>query len=170
MPDLLDFGPPESGSVIAFINKQINWEKPWFLTVLWLLLTCYLWRRMSMYLQKVISIKLFKQTYFFVSIWKATDKNSRIRIRNLVYGSKDPDPFQNVTDPQNTGGIVSLYWKRNTMYNFGSGSTDTIESCRARNCKSFKAHSNRFPAWQDRSLGSINVYKYGLWNPKHLIY
>jgi hypothetical protein len=33
---------------------------------------------------------------------KATDEYTRIRsrIRNPVYGSKDPDPFQNVTDPE----------------------------------------------------------------------
>jgi hypothetical protein len=57
-----------------------------------------------------------KNCFFFVGILKATDKKSRIRIcksvvRILVSGSgsisqlyesagPDPDPYQNVTDPQ----------------------------------------------------------------------
>ncbi len=34
---------------------------------------------------------------------------------------------------------------------------------RARICKPFKASRNRIPAWRNRFLGSLNVYKYGLW-------
>jgi hypothetical protein len=41
-----------------------------------------------------------KQTLFFVGILKANAKKRRIWIRNLVYGSKDTDPYQNVTDPE----------------------------------------------------------------------
>ncbi len=33
----------------------------------------------------------------------------------------------------------------------------------ARICKPFKESRNRFPAWLNRFLGSLNVYKYGLW-------
>ncbi len=39
-------------------------------------------------------------------IFKVTDENSRIRIRiesgsvSQMYGSADPDPYQNVTEPQ----------------------------------------------------------------------
>jgi hypothetical protein len=44
---------------------------------------------MYMYLQKVIS----KITC--VGIFKVTDEKSRIQI-----GSEDPDPYQNVTDPE----------------------------------------------------------------------
>ncbi len=33
---------------------------------------------------------------------------------------------------------------------------------RARICKPFKEPRNRFPAWRNRFLGSLNVYKYGL--------
>jgi hypothetical protein len=45
-----------------------------------------------MYLQKVISkIKLY--------ILKAVDEKGMIRIRKTVYGSKDPDPSHDVTDP-----------------------------------------------------------------------
>ncbi len=36
---------------------------------------------------------------FFFGILKASDEKSRIRICNAVYGSKDPDQSQNVTDP-----------------------------------------------------------------------
>jgi hypothetical protein len=38
----------------------------------------------------------------FVCILKVNDEKSRIRFRNLVYGSKDPypDPYQNVTDSE----------------------------------------------------------------------
>ncbi len=40
---------------------------------------------------------------------------------------------------------------------------------RVRICKPFKEPRNRFPAWR---LGSLNVYKFGLWklftNPAHL--
>jgi hypothetical protein len=32
---------------------------------------------------------------------EAAAKKSRILIRNPVYGFKDPDPYQNVTDPEN---------------------------------------------------------------------
>jgi hypothetical protein len=40
-----------------------------------------------------------KKQNFLVCIMKATDKKSSIRIwiRNPVYGSKGPDPYQNIT-------------------------------------------------------------------------
>jgi hypothetical protein len=38
---------------------------------------------------------------FFVGILEAAAKKSRILIRNPVYGFKDHDPYQNVTDPEN---------------------------------------------------------------------
>jgi hypothetical protein len=43
-----------------------------------------------------------KQKKLIFGILKDTAKKSRIRIRNLEYGSKDPDPdpYQNVTDPE----------------------------------------------------------------------
>jgi hypothetical protein len=37
---------------------------------------------------------------FFVGILKATEEKSRIRIRNPVCGPEDPDPYQNVMDPE----------------------------------------------------------------------
>jgi hypothetical protein len=39
---------------------------------------------------------------FFVGLLKANDEKSRMRIRIciIVYGSKDPDPSKNVTDPE----------------------------------------------------------------------
>jgi hypothetical protein len=33
----------------------------------------------------------------------------QIRIRNLVYGSKDPDPSENVTDPEHSREGFTLY-------------------------------------------------------------
>ncbi len=39
---------------------------------------------------------------------KASDEKFRIRIRNPVYGPKDPDPSQNVTDPEHHHKYVIL--------------------------------------------------------------
>ncbi len=66
------------------------------------LMTCNLWKMMYMCLQvsTLLSKKILTKTRFFVGILKATDKKSKIRIRSLVYGSKDPDPSRNVTDPE----------------------------------------------------------------------
>jgi len=47
-----------------------------------------------MYIQIVPVIKKNK---IFGSILKDTEEKSRIRILNPVYGSEDPDPFQNIT-------------------------------------------------------------------------
>jgi hypothetical protein len=44
--------------------------------------------------------KTKKENLFFVGILKTTDKKRRFRIRNTVYGYKDPDPYENVTDPE----------------------------------------------------------------------
>jgi hypothetical protein len=63
----------------------------------------------SMYLQKVISRKNCVKNYFFAGILKVNDENSRIRIQDpdpnpdpLVKRHRyaDPDPPQNVMDPQ----------------------------------------------------------------------
>ncbi len=45
-------------------------------------------------------LKSIEKTLFFVGILKATAKKRKIRIRNPVDGSEDPDPYQNVTDPE----------------------------------------------------------------------
>jgi hypothetical protein len=52
-----------------------------------------------MRLEKVITNK---QNFFlsFLGFLKVSDEKSRIGIRNLVYGSKDTDPDQYVTDPE----------------------------------------------------------------------
>jgi hypothetical protein len=49
-----------------------------------------------MYLQNVIS----RNKYFFIGILKVKDENSRIRIYLSEERIPDPDPYQNVTDPQ----------------------------------------------------------------------
>ncbi len=54
---------------------------------------------MQMYLQLVISRKTFLT---IVDVLKDIDENSRIRSRIISqrHGSADPDPYQNVKDPQ----------------------------------------------------------------------
>jgi hypothetical protein len=60
----------------------------------------------------IIIKKLEEKKHFFVGILKVTDEKRRIRIRIRIgiliririrvsrrYGSEDPDPYQNVTDP-----------------------------------------------------------------------
>jgi hypothetical protein len=56
-----------------------------------------------MYLQKVSRKVKKSKKIIFVDSLKATDDKSRIRIHNSVQGSKDPDPYQYVTDPKHTG-------------------------------------------------------------------
>jgi hypothetical protein len=55
-----------------------------------------------MFLKQEICKKKLGNNLFFVGILKVTAKMKRIRIRNPVYGSKDPAPYpyQNVTDPE----------------------------------------------------------------------
>jgi|688.fasta_scaffold319826_1 hypothetical protein len=43
---------------------------------------------------------LGKKQFFLLALLKTTDEKSRIRFLNPVYGSKVPDPSQNVTDPE----------------------------------------------------------------------
>jgi hypothetical protein len=53
-----------------------------------------------MYLQKVISRKTFK---ILVSCWRFEGRVPVTKTAGSVsqrYGSADPDPYQNVTDPQ----------------------------------------------------------------------
>ncbi len=45
---------------------------------------------------------------FLVAILKVTDENSRIRILSQRYGSADPDPYQNVTDPQHCFQVLGV--------------------------------------------------------------
>ncbi len=49
---------------------------------------------------------------FFVGILETAAKKGRILIRNPVYGFIDPDPYQNVTDPENWLLLFSVcfYW------------------------------------------------------------
>ncbi len=56
---------------------------------------------MFMYLQEEISKRnLGRKLIFCWYLESLSAKNRRIRIRNSVYGSKDPDPCQNVRDPE----------------------------------------------------------------------
>ncbi len=58
----------------------------------------------------VYKIRISK-IWIFVGILKAIAKKSRIRsrIRNPEYGSKDPNPYQNVTDPEDEW--YDKHWK-----------------------------------------------------------
>ncbi len=58
-------------------------------------------------------LKKLRKNLFFVGVLRAIDEKSRIR--DPVYGSKDPDPFQNVTDPEHSN------WKNNIFLSFLSG-------------------------------------------------
>ncbi len=59
---------------------------------------------MLMYRQKVISKKLEKKIIFCLGLEGITDKRFRIRLPILIFSSvisgPDPDPYQNVTDPE----------------------------------------------------------------------
>ncbi len=75
------------------------------LTLLWVLndLLRFLWRLIVSV--AVPTVRNKQKNLFFVGFLKATDEKgrtrSRIRICCLVYGSKDPDPYQNAMDHQN---------------------------------------------------------------------
>ncbi len=56
---------------------------------------------MKKYLQYVTSRKTWKENLFLLD-FETSDEKSRLRIRYLVYRSKDPDPYQNVVI-RNTG-------------------------------------------------------------------
>ncbi len=53
-----------------------------------------------MYLQTVISRKNFKQKLFFVDILKSLTKKAGTGSISQRHGSADPDPIQNVMDPE----------------------------------------------------------------------
>ncbi len=67
-------------------------------TILWLL-TFYLWKMMYMYLQKVIR-RIFFIIIFLLASWRSMTKIAGSGSINQRHGSADPDPHQNVMDPQ----------------------------------------------------------------------
>jgi hypothetical protein len=66
-----------------------------------------------MYFQKVGN-KQKNVEIFFVGILKIPDEKSKIRIRSISsrYGSEDPDPYKNVTDPEHWLYLSDDIWKR----------------------------------------------------------
>ncbi len=66
-----------------------------------------------MYPQKVISRITFFYL-FFDGVLKVNDENSRIRIGSESisqrHGSADPDPHQNVVDPEHCSQFNILFW------------------------------------------------------------
>jgi hypothetical protein len=68
-------------------------------TVLWLLIDL-LSLKTDVNVSTVCNKQKTLKNLFLVGIFKATDEKSRIKIRNPVYGSKDPDPSKKVTDPE----------------------------------------------------------------------
>jgi hypothetical protein len=76
--------------------------KTWFLLFCDFFLILYLRKLIEMYLQKVISKKTLKKTNFLqASCWLLTKKEgSRSGSQRRGSADPDPDPYQNVTDPQ----------------------------------------------------------------------
>ncbi len=82
--------------------------------------TFYLWKMMYMYLQKVKSRKTFFS--FLLASWRPMTKIAGSRFNSQRHGSADPDPHQNVMDPEHwyykyclgvstcPRHIVQLYW------------------------------------------------------------
>jgi hypothetical protein len=62
-----------------------------------------------MYLQKVKSRKTFFLKLLFVGLLKINDENSRIRTGSISqrHRSADPDPHQNVMDPEHWSWLIS---------------------------------------------------------------
>ncbi len=83
-----------------FISKQNYWEKLWF--QLFCVVTFEDFCKCTV--PTVSNKQKEEKKLILVGIEKATDEKSRIRIRiqilNSVYGSKDPDLSQTVTDPE----------------------------------------------------------------------
>jgi hypothetical protein len=97
------------------ISMQENWEKRWFELFCDFLMTSYLWdwcnnvHGVPKYPNKQKNLlrygkKTKKKSNFLLASWNQLTKRGSVRIqgriRNLVYGSKDPDPSQKVTDPE----------------------------------------------------------------------
>ncbi len=77
------------------------------------LIACYLWGRIYSkcnYSKNCNKQKKMGKNLFFVGNLKAIDEKSRIRIRNPLYGSKDPSPSENVTDPEHCCEDPSSLW------------------------------------------------------------
>jgi hypothetical protein len=100
-PDPHVFGSPGSGS---FYHHAKIVRIPLIPTILWLFLTFNLWKMMQLYLQKVISRK--NCLGFLLASWRSTTKiagsGSEFGSGSISqrHGSADPDPHQNVMDPQ----------------------------------------------------------------------
>jgi hypothetical protein len=64
--------------------------------------------------QKSIKKKNFIKKLFFVGLLKVSDENGRIRIRIRIqrHGSADPDPHQNVLDPEHCLAYIEKNAKR----------------------------------------------------------
>jgi hypothetical protein len=96
---------------------------------------------MYMYLQKVISKKLFKKLVFCWHLGKVNDENSRIRIR-----IRDPDPLVRGMDPRIQIRIrihPKISWIRNTA----------IQYTRRKSAKpsAKKIHKHHMPRISDRN-------------------
>ncbi len=89
-----------------YLLLKVNIKKTLISTFCDFSLTFYLQNRCKCIYGTKLANKL-RKNLFLVGILKATDEKSRIRIRNPVYGFKDPDPSQNVTDPEHCKGNPS---------------------------------------------------------------
>jgi hypothetical protein len=85
-----------------FHHQEKKVRKPWFLTLVLFCDFFYEFLSLNTAINAPSVSKKQKNTLFFVDILKAADEKSRsriwirIRIRNSVYGSTDPDQDKNV--------------------------------------------------------------------------
>jgi hypothetical protein len=123
-PDPLIRGTGYGSGSGSFYHLAIIVRKTLIPTVLWLLfvLTFYLWKMMSMCLEKVIREKTKK---IFFCILKANDEKARSGSTSGSishrHGSADPDPHPNVMDPQhwNFEIIFTLLWRNHLSDIYG---------------------------------------------------
>ncbi len=109
-PDPHVFWPPGSGSISqrygsgSFHHHAKIVRKTLITSVLWPFLTFYLWKIMSRYHQKVISRKILLKISFLLASWRPMTKiagsGSVSGSISQKHGSEDPDPPQNVMDPE----------------------------------------------------------------------
>ncbi len=101
-------------------------------------MTFYLWRMMQMYSQKVLCKKTLKQkNYLLLASWRSITKREESGSVSQRYGSADPDPYQNVTDPKHcflTYVIIVLYLSLQTRWLLQREQPDVVQGLRNQLC------------------------------------
>ncbi len=116
------------------INQQKYGENPAIWMFLWLLIGFLSLRNDVNVPTGSKKHKNLEKNGIFVVILKSTDEKRRNRIRNPVYGAKDPDPdpSQNVTDPEH----CRQRTQSRCLFNFLDlqKTCGTVPLCRCRQC------------------------------------